>query len=342
MIRPNSSTTGPNIAAVARAAGVSKQTISNALNAPERLHPATLLRVQRVIDELGYEPNRAARSLRTHVSRQIGYRIDPNRPHWASAVMDEFLHALAESAQGEGYSLLLFTPRDTADELTTYAEMLRTGSVDGFVLSGVDHGDERPGWLRRLEAPFASFGRVKVAGAGQPWVDVDGEAGVMAAVDHLVDRGHRRIAFLGWPTGSAPGECRVGGWRRALRKHELPGRAAIARAANTVDDATAAALRLLDAEEPPTAVVAASDVLALGCFAAARQRGMEVGRDLAVIGFDDSPAAELAAPALTSIRQPLDEVGRSVIRMIVGQLSGARPPRQGVLLEPTLVVRDSA
>ncbi len=342
MIRPSSSTSGPNIAAVARAAGVSKQTISNALNAPERLHPATLIRVQRVIAELGYEPNRAARSLRTHVSRQIGYRIDPNRPHWASAVMDEFLHSLAESAQDKGYSLLLFTPRDAADEMTTYAEMLRTGTVDGFVISGVDHGDERPSWLRRLEAPFASFGRVKVNGAGQPWVDVDGAAGVMAAVDHLVARGHEQIAFLGWPSGSAPGDSRVAGWRQGLRKHGLTSRTALARAENTVDDATAAALRLLDARIRPTAVVAASDVLALGCFAAARQRGLEVGRDLAVVGFDDSPAAELAAPALTSVRQPLDEVGRSVVQIVVKQLSGASPPRRGVLLEPTLVVRDSA
>ncbi len=342
MIRPSSGTSGPNIAAVARAAGVSKQTISNALNAPERLHPATLVRVQRVIEELGYEPNRAARSLRTHVSRQIGYRIDPNRPNWASAVMDEFLHALAESAQDEGYSLLLFTPRDTADEMTTYAEMLRTGTVDGFVISGVDHGDERPGLLQRLEAPFASFGRVKVNGAGQPWVDVDGAAGVAAAVDHLVARGHEQIAFLGWPAGSVPGECRIAGWRRGLRKHGLTSRTALARAENTVDDATAAALRLLDAAVPPTAVVAASDVLALGCFAAARQRGLEVGRDLAVVGFDDSPAAELAAPALTSVRQPLDEVGRSVVQIVVGQLSGATAPQQGVLLEPSLVVRDSA
>jgi DNA-binding LacI/PurR family transcriptional regulator len=326
---------------VARVAGVSRQTVSNAINAPQRLRPETLAHVRAVIADLGYRPSQAARALRTQSARQIGYRIDPERPHSASALQDQFLHALADAAQVDGYFLLLFTPRDTADELATYGELARTGSVDGFVLSGIDPGDERPQRLLDMAAPFVSFGRIDAHDGPQLWVDVDGAAGTGAAVDHLVSQGHRRIAFLGLPEGSAPGRERARGWSDALRRHGLPSRG-LARADDTVADGTRAALKLLDADPAPTAAVAATDTLALGCYAAARLRGSRIGRDLAVVGFDDSPSAELVDPPLTSLRQPLAEVGKVLMHMLTGRLLGEEPAQFGVLLAPVLVIRSSS
>lgn len=331
---------GPTIAEVARTAGVSPQTVSNALNAPERLRPATLANVLQVVDALGYRPNRAAQSLRTQASRQIGYRITPDRAHTASVLMDQFLHALADAAQESGYFLLLFTARDTAEELATYAELIRAGSVDGFVLSDIDSDDERPATLRSLKAPFVSFGRVDNGLANQLWVDVDGAAGTDAVTEHLVSLGHRRIAFLSMRKGFPPADRRVEGWRRVLRRRGLTS-AGLARSADTIPDAADAAARLLDVAPRPTAIVAASDTLALGCYLAARQRHLTVGRDLAVTGFDDSPIGQLASPSLTSLAQPLTEIGRTVIGMLVDRLNGREPERRSVLLAPTLVVRDS-
>ncbi|MEC3979196.1 LacI family DNA-binding transcriptional regulator [Amycolatopsis sp. H20-H5] len=332
---------GPNIVEVARVAGVSRQTVSNALNAPERLRPATLEHVQKVIDELGYRPSQAARALRTRAARQIGYRVDPERPHSASALQDQFLHALAEAAQADGYFLLLFTPRDTADELATYGELIRTGSVDGFVLSGIDPGDERPERLLGMKAPFVSFGRVDGGDGPQLWVDVDGASGTGAAVDHLVSQGHRRIAFLGMPDRSSPGRERARGWREALARQRLqPG--GLACAEDTVAAGTRAASALLDLVPRPTAVVAATDTLALGCYAAARERGLRIGHELAVIGFDDSPTAELVDPPLTSLRQPLPLIGQELMRRLTGRLSGRDQVPSGLLLEPRLIVRASS
>ena len=332
---------GPTIVEVARVAGVSRQTVSNAINAPQRLRPETLAHVRGVIADLGYRPSQAARALRTQSARQIGYRIDPERPHSASALQDQFLHALADAAQADGYFLLLFTPRDTADELATYGELARTGSVDGFVLSGIDPGDERPQRLLDMAAPFVSFGRIDARDGSQLWVDVDGAAGTGSAVDHLVSRGHRRIAFLGLPEGSAPGRERARGWSDALSRNGLPSRG-LARADDTVAGGTRAALELLDADPAPTAVVAATDTLALGCYAAGRLRGSRIGRDLAVVGFDDSPSAELVDPPLTSLRQPLAEVGKLLMHMLTGRLLGEEPAQSGVLLAPALVVRSSS
>jgi LacI family transcriptional regulator len=351
--RPQAAGSGPTIQDVARRASVSRQTVSNAINAPHRLHAQTLARVQSAIEELGYRPNRVARSLRRRATRLIGYRIQPVAHDAVSTVLDRFLHALADASREQGYHLLLFTPADDADEMATYDEMMSSATVDGFVLSGTDHHDLRPKRLHEAGVPFVCFGRTD-HDDGHAWVDVDGAAGTAAAVDHLVGRGHRRIAFLGWPEGSGTGDARASGWRDALTAHGIragTAEAPILRSVDGPEHGGAMVTRLLDAPEPPTAVVCASDALALGAMFAAAARGLEVGRELAVVGFDDAPTAALVRPGLTSLRQPLEEVGRRVADLLVAQLErrpggtgdGARPPAPagGVLLPPTLVVRES-
>lgn len=330
----------PTIMEVAQAANVSRQTVSNALNFPDRVRPDTLARVLEVIEELGYVPNRVARSLRMRNTRQIGYRLDPECADGVSFLQDHFLHALTRAAEDEGYLLLVFSPGRAVDELTHYADMLRTGSVDGFVLSGIDPGDHRPAWLAQRNAPFVCFGRPRPTG-DHLWVDVDGAMGVEAAVDHLVAAGHRDIGFLGWSSASGPGRQRMSGWGRAMKKHGLVTEHR-RYARDTLTDSTKAALDLLRESPSLTAVVAASDTFALGCYAAARLEGLEIGRDLAVTGFDDSPTASMVTPTLTTIRQPLAEIGRTIIRLLVARLDGHDPKPSGVLLAPSLIVRQSA
>lgn len=333
----------PTITEVARVARVSRQTVSNALNAPERVRKETLQRVLAVIDELGYVPNRMASSLRSHRTRQIGYRLDPDRSDTASVLQDRFLHALTKAAETDGYFLLLLSAGRTSDELTRYDDMLRTGSVDAFVLSGIDPGDPRPAWLTEREATFVCFGTpdTRDADCDVLSVDVDGALGTQMAVDHLMTRGHREIAFLGWPPSSGPSGNRMHGWQRAMRTHGLTP-VHHTQAMDTVSDSTEAALWLLDRSPRPTAIVAASDTFAMGCYAAARQRGLDIGPDLAVTGFDDSPTAAVVTPALTSVRQPLEDVARTVMHLLVTRLKGMHPVGTRVLLAPSLVVRDSS
>ncbi|MBM9504357.1 LacI family DNA-binding transcriptional regulator [Actinacidiphila acididurans] len=350
---------GPTIVQVAQAAGVSRQTVSNALNAPHRLRPGTLARVMAAIDELGYVPNLMARSLRTRYTRQIGYLLDGGGRDPDSVVQDEFLQALCEAAEAEGYLLLLFNYPAGDVETTRWAGLLRTGSVDGFVLRARPD-DPRPDLLSRRRAPFVSFGRPPRAGgasgaeagsgteeagtdaaAGPLWVDVDLSAGAEAAVDHLVAAGHRHIAFLGRSPGSAErDEPRLAGWRRAMRKHGLPADACDW-APSTCQDGARGALRLLSAQPAPTAVVAADDMLAMGCYAAAGRLGLAVGRELAVIGFGDSPIASRVTPTLTSVGRPLAHIGEAVMRLLATTLSGRVPEERGVLLAPSVTVRES-
>src|SRR4051794_34251487 len=163
------------LATVAAAAGVSRQTVSNALNSPDLLRPDTLARVQQAIDKLGYSPNRAARSLRTRSSHLVGLRVDPAVEDSANALMDRFVHSLVESTRVAGYHVLLFTadPGDAAIE--PYDELLRSASVDAFVITDTFRANPHAAWLSRRGVPFVAFGRPwDEPGARHPWVDVDG------------------------------------------------------------------------------------------------------------------------------------------------------------------------
>lgn len=343
---PPAQAPAPTVADVADTAGVSRQTVSNVVNAPHRVRPETRTRVEEAIAALGYQPNRAARALRVAASRLIGYRVEPVHDESMANIHDRFLHALAEAGREADHHLLLFTADDAEDEIAACGRLFRTGGVDGFVIYGIDHGDRRPAALLRLGAPFAAFGRTD-HDADHPWVDVDNAAGTAAAVEHLVARGHRRIGFLGWPEGSAVGDRRAEGWRTTLDKHGLlvDAHCLDVRSEDTAAVGAALTAYLLDRAQPPTALVAASDTLAIGAVQTARTRGLVVGRDLAVVGFDDTPIAR--ALDLSSVRQPIEAVGRAVMRALLDRLPGApstADPAEptGRLLDPVLVVRGSS
>jgi len=329
--------------AVARHAQVSRQTISNALNAPHRLAPATLARAKSSIDELGYRPNHAARSLRTSASQQIGFRIEPSRDGINGSVLDRFLHALCEAARDRDYNVLLFTAADDISEIDRFDDLARRGAVDAFVLSSTHAGDTRTAWLAERGLPFVTFGRPW--GETRPvhsWVDVDGAAGTHAAVDHLVERGHRRIAFVGWPRGSGVGDDRHAGWLRAVRAHKLPQRGLEVRGEDGVETGQTLLARLLRTGYPPTAVVCASDSLALGALRAIAERGRTPGRDVAVVGFDDTPVAMAVDPGITSLRQPVEEAATRIVRLLTTFLSDGYGPPTGELIAPELVIRASS
>ncbi|MGI5351294.1 LacI family DNA-binding transcriptional regulator [Streptomyces sp. CA-250714] len=340
--RNSSAKGGPvTLSMVAARAGVSPQTVSNALNSPDLLRPETLERVRRAIDEMGYRPSRAAQMLRTRSSKLIGYGVRPSPPGTTAPVLDRFLHALSEAADEAGFRILLFASPPGRASLKGYEELLDQHRVDGFLLSDTDErNDPRQAWLAERGVPFVAFGRMWSKRQIGDWVDVDGACGTDAAVEHLIALGHRKIAFLGWQRGSGLGDDRADGWQRAMRRHGLPTRGRRAQSLDDVDAARAAVEPLLDAGA--TAVVAASDTLALGCFHALRERGATPGRDVAVTGFDDSPMAAVLSPGLTTLAQPLEAVGRECVRLLLARMSDPAAPPERVLLEPTLVIRDSA
>ena len=322
------------IATVARHARVSRQTVSNVINAPHIVRDETRRRVEEAIALLGYRVNQAARQMRTGRSRLIAVRIEPTRDGINGWILDRFLHGLTEAAATQGYRVMLYTAEEHGDEIRTYEDLLATYDLDAFVLHGTDHGDPRPHWLSQHGVPFVTFGRPWDAPTDRSWVDIDGAAGTGQVTRRLIDAGHRRIAFIGWPPGSGTGDDRRAGWARELIANGLP-IGLDARTQDGVDQGEACAAQLLALDSPPTAIVCASDSLAVGALRAVG------GGPTAVAGFDDTPVAQ--AVGLTSVSQPLPEAAAGCMDMLShlldGDPAGAQAP---ALLVPSLVVRNTA
>ncbi len=334
----------PTLASLAAQLGLSRQTVSNAINAPERVKPETLRRVNETISATGYRPNAAARQLRTRRSRNLGFRLMPTADGINGAILDRFLHSLTENLQEHGYRVTLFAARDDETEISAYEELLEMSDLDGFVLAGTHHGDPRSDWLLARGVPFVTFGRPwDVSGddgnCAHSWVDVDGRAGTAEATSYLLDRGHSRIGFLGWPAGSGVGDDRRAGWASTLAGR-IPAQDMDSLSVGVADgtrQGAEGARQLL--ERGATAVVCASDSLALG--ASEQFRAAAPGTAPAVIGFDDTPVA--AALGLSSVAQPVEEAAKEIVNIMRHVLDGApdeQVPPTHRLLKPRLVLRD--
>ncbi len=239
-------TSRATIVDVAHGAGVSRQTVSNALNRPDKVAPATLERVLAEIARLGFTPNVTAQQLRRRKAAAYGFEVNPSGHGKMGHILDEFLVQLTVAAPDHGSHLVTFAP-DPDDVVEGYRQTLATGLVDGFVLADTRPGDPRPQWLLDHDVPFVSFGRVWDMPDLHQWVDVDGGSGVRQAVAHLVAAGYGRIGFLGWPSGSPVGDDRRSGWLAGLAdagRHD-PDEAEAEESVQDLDQATAAAERLL-------------------------------------------------------------------------------------------------
>ncbi len=329
---------------VARRADVSYQTVSKVIRNQIQVTPEVRARIESAIAELDYHPNAAAQNLRTQSSHLIGYSWQPDGQNHSSPVLEQFQHSIVECAEDFGYHILLFPQRANRDLDTIYEELVHTRRVDGFILSSIEYNDARAPIIQRLNVPVVSFGRA-FDDMGTPYVDVDGRAGMVAAVRHVIEQGHQRVAILGWPESSASGTDRLAGYWDAMAEAELPiDPKWIVRGKGEIDYGYEATHQLLDLPEKrrPTAIVTVLDTIAIGVIQAVEACGLEVGREVAVTGFDDMPVAQHMKPGLTTIRQPVWDVGKAVINMLITFLKGEQPAARQILLAPELVVRESS
>jgi DNA-binding LacI/PurR family transcriptional regulator len=364
MARPGDPVT---IRQVALHAGVSRQTVSNVLNAPNRVDPTTLQRVRAAIDHLGYRPNRNARNLAARRAGLIGYCVPVvDTP---SSFLDRFLHLLTAEVELSGRHILLFTgstnhqptnhqptnhqpTNHQPTDLAAYADLVAQRAVDGFVLADTVDQDPRHQWLADHNVPFVSFGRTGDSAQPGPWVDLDGAAVCHRLVDRLHDLGRSRIAFVGARAVTAQNLERLRGWKAGCTALHLPSDRLVLAEADTVEAGGAAVRDLLDSEVIPDAVIAVSDPLAVGVHREVRRRGLRPGTDVAVTGFDDSPLASVVDGGLTSVRQPVERFARTVANLLDhaqgdststhSNTSTSTTSDQGVLLPGEIISRGSA
>lgn len=327
----------PTVSQVAQAAGVSRQTVSNTLNTPDRVRPDTRQRVLEAIELLGYRTNSAARQLRTRRSRILGLCLPAEADGINGHILDRFLHALTTAAARRSYRIMLFTAADDLAEISAYSDLLESDGLDGFVLTSTRHGDTRTAWLCDNEVPFVTFGRpwdqLGSDDGVHPWVDVNGRVGIREATDYAFRTGLTQIAFLGWPAGSGSGDDRAAGWREGYENNgRISSPLLERRVSDGVAQGAAAAADLIE-NAGADAIVCASDSLALGAFSIAAAQA----RPPLVIGYDNTPVAQ--AIGLSSIAQPIRACAEHCLDFVLEQIDGRSTSGQHMLIDPILKVR---
>ena len=328
---------------VAKQAGVSYQTVSKVLKGQGNVSTSTKARIQAVARDLGYRPNIRARNLRVQRSHLIGYSWQPEPPDLYNPVLEKFLQSIIEVAERQDHHILTFAWQQKADQLEEYRSLIQSGRVDGLILSSIDFDDPRVAYLTELNFPFVAFGR-----ANPEWdfayIDIDGGAGLRQMTEHLLTLGHRRIAVLAWPESSRTGEDRLQGYYQALQQASIPIEEGwIERGENSVSAGYNGARRLLQRPpaDRPSALIGMSDTLAIGAINAVHHLGLTVGRDVSISGFDDIPLSQYLQPPLTTIRQPIWEIGQRSIELLFQIMAGRTPAEHQILLPPRLIIRQS-
>lgn len=326
---------------IAARVGKSVPTVSRALAGYEDISPVTRLEVQRVAREMGYEPNVNARNLQRQHSETFSLIV----PHtdnirFSDPFFSELLSGIVEQTTRYGYSLNIAS-NDARDEREMYLKQIRSRRVDGFIVIRTHRQDQRIDLLRDLGVPFVAFGRVE-GNNDFYYVDEDGTAGIRQAVAHLVELGHRRLACISEPLTLTKAYMRVQGFIDALAEHGLPYEPErVVETHFRQRSGKLAAQQLLATADPPTAIVAVNDLLALGVISAVHERGMVVGRDVSVTGFDDIMLAEYVNPPLTTVHQPAKEMGAQLVELLYKVINHEQIAEPHILIQPTLVVRQS-
>jgi LacI family transcriptional regulator len=325
---------------VAREAKVHPGTVSRALNEQTRplVNDATVERVLRAAEQLGYRPNRIARGLKTNRSHTIGVLI----PDITNPLFPPILRGIEDRLEREGYTPLIVNTDNDSDRERTVLEAMRARQVDGFISATARLDRELLAELAASDAPLVLVNRSLEDGS-VPAVTVNDRQGIRLAVEHVAALGHKRIGHVGGPQNISTGHRRHLGFLEAMAVAGLDAPDENLRFGRwfVEEEGARVCAELLDGASDLTAIVAANDLLAIGCYDTLEARGLRCPQDISVVGFNDMPFIDRLRPPLTSVRVPQREIGTVAADLLLQRLADATQTAREILLEPTLVVRGS-
>ncbi|MGW7195483.1 LacI family DNA-binding transcriptional regulator [Streptomyces chryseus] len=339
----------PTLEEVAARAGVGRGTVSRVVNGSPRVSEETRAAVEAAVDELGYVPNRAARALAANRTDAIALVVpEVESRFFAEPYFSDIVRGVGAALDSTEMQLLL-TIVGNDRERSRLARYLAGNRVDGVLLVSVHADDPLPELLVQLDIPVVLSGR-RSADEPLAWVDADNVAGARGAVAHLISRGRRTIGTITGLLDVYGAQCRLDGYRQALVEAGLGADEGLVAPADFTEEGGRRAMgELLDRRPGLDAVFVASDVMAAGARQVLRERGRTVPGDVALVGFDDSAIAHRMDPPLTSVRWPIEEMGREMTRLLLAEIADRRPAgapgdddRRRIVLPTELVPRTSS
>jgi len=328
----------PTIKDIAKMTGVSIATVSRVIHGLTGYSDKTRQLVLKAAEELGYRPNALARGLVSRRTQTIGVLF----PEVSGSYSAELLHGIEEAANDRGFSIIVCNTAREGERTMKYLRVLREKQVDGvvFVSQFVDAAYERE--LLEMRVPVVLVNTLAERGT-MPHIKVDDREASREATAYLIRLGHREIAMIaGSPDDRVAGGPRIDGYREALEAGGIPYRKALVACGEFRFEGGRQAMdRLMEEAPHVTAVFAASDEMAVGALSAARGRGLRVPNDLSIVGYDDLIFSRMSDPPLTTIRQPLAEMGRLALERLFARIQGVPGAEDSVIVPHTLVKRGS-
>lgn len=328
----------PTLEAVAAHAGVSRATVSRVVNGSSSVDPKIREAVLHAVDQLGYVPNSAARSLVTQRTDSVALVVSepPTRVFSDDPMFSTVVRAASAELEAADKQVVLILA-GSAQSHARVERYVAGGHVDGVMLLSMHGADPLPMALTRMRVPVVSYGRPAMP-LDLPYADNDNVGGAESAVRHLLGIGRRRIATIAGPQDMIGGQDRLLGYRNVLRGSD---RRSIVAVGDFTRESGAVAMRHLLEDDPALdAVFVANDVMAIGALDTLRQAGRRVPEDVAVVGFDDIEAARYTDPPLTTVRHPVPELVAAMVRLLLLRIAGE--PAEPVILPTELIIRDSA
>ena len=332
---------GVTIADLAAELGVTKSTVSRALNGYPDISEVTRERVRAAAQANGYFASSAARNLKRGRHETIGVVLPVHSGTMAQPFLAEFFDAVSRTLHASGYDLLTATARSREDALKAHERLIAARKVDGFILPRTEVRDARIGLLREKGVAFVTHGRT-MHQAHHAWFDIDNAGAFRHVVAHLSGLGHARIAFVGGPDSFNFMSQRIEGYEDGLAAagHKFD-RALVVLGQLGAQSGLQAARQLLDIARPPTAFACATDAIAVGVMRALSERGLRAGRDVSVTGYDDLPLCDFIDPPLTTFSQQTEKSGERVAGMLLELIGGKRPEELQELHDAVFVKRAS-
>lgn len=328
---------------IANRLGISVTTVSRGLAGYSDVAEDTRARIVATADSLGYQPNLMAQRLQKQRTDTLGFIMPTFGPRFSDPFFSEFIAGIGTEAANQHYDLLVSTHApDSPQEQQAYNRAVRRGWVDGLIVVRTREDDARIKMLCEHDFPFVAFGRTD-CDLDFPFVDEDSAAGMRLLVQHFIDLGHERIGFIMPPTGLMFGRYRLQGYYDAMADNGLSVSPEWLVEGDMTQRGGAEMVKQLLALTPAvTAVIAGNDLMAIGAINQIQQQNLTVGKDIAVGGFDNIPLSAYVTPPLTTIHQPIYEIGRQTCAMLIEIVNGRAPDNPHLLLTPNLVVRSSS
>jgi LacI family transcriptional regulator len=328
----------PTVKEVAKLAGVSTATVSRVLSGSTGVRKELIRRVQSAAHKLGYQPNPAARSLRVQSTRTIGMVFpDIENSYYASVIT-----GAEEVLQNAGYSLLLANYGEDPEREHSQLTTLRAEHVAGILFAASCHPSTDYAIVLNAGIALVAVSRIP-DGLNVDLATVSNQEGARQAIQHLINLGHRRIGFIDGPLSLSTTRERQAGYAKALRDAGLTASRDLIVYADFFHRAAGfeAVTKLLSIPKRPTAILVVSNNMVFGALEALRANGIDVPRQMAVVGFGDTPSAVLLRPSLTVVAQPAREIGAAGARLLLERLRDPNRPRRSIVLDTQLIVRES-